>query len=925
MDVIVSPDGGRSPGSMAQKTLSDLPIEIQKNICSQASSSDLIALALVSRHFHSVACAQLYRSFSIVFPDEDDPTFDSPIDGLAGGLDTMVTANHDYASYLKEITMDTLTGGGRGERAYRDYSYGESCGKFLNTLLVLTLRRAKALETFHWNVRIELSRQVFQVLHTIRSLQHLHVRLHAGPSLYTPPPPLPSLAASGEGPSPHHSTSFSTTKSPITPAPPSNPASSGPTSQPKISPSEDFPLMVGPPTFSKFESLCSLAILDMDTLDHLPEISKCIQNSTSTLKKFKLSLSETIANKARPPAADDSDESDVDDPEPSVIPGDGTLANASAVEAAHDKESRIKTERLRQEAVLGRIFGLDGSSSAAEGPSAEMVDQPDVEDPSNEGHVSSDPEDAALTAQITKKLVKALTDFDLQLQGPDNEVRVFRLILKAVQDFVRKARDETGASAGEGAKRIANQSTEESAAATGGSGKGKEKESRTSETASVTKADATATTATDSTLFTGDNDPAARLPATNKASSEEIEVDLEHPDFLETEEMDGSDKIEQLTRTIEKIQAAALVEGRTATKSLRTRDDIRMSGGLAEDVIQPPMAVDKTSVPAAKNVEGENIHEDADERMVETDNDPDRAMKDYVRSTRKLALRSLALHLVPIRASVLSRAVELSHLHRITLLNVGPQTPFWTRMHEMNGTQPLQLQCIYTDHVTLKFLSFARSLKQLSELFLLERSSKSGESHAGRMSVKIKDIRRLVLRKHMKTLKRVLIKNEYNYDWDVDVKTMNVLVKQGVELTELAISMSLRSFHLMLQFMPGLVNLRALHIVSFRTDDTCTWVMRELRKFAIDVVAHHPQLKLEFIGLDGTVERLLRTPTEVLEASKKGFIREKEEKSVDSDTDSDDDDGSPEPLLRIETREQVKFYDVYDVRIFRKDVRAGTL
>ncbi len=36
--------------------------------------------------------------------------------------------------------------------------------------------------------------------------------------------------------------------------------------------------------------------------------------------------------------------------------------------------------------------------------------------------------------------------------------------------------------------------------------------------------------------------------------------------------------------------------------------------------------------------------------------------------------------------------------------------------------------------------------------------------------------------------------------------------------------------------------------------------MRELRKFAIDNVAHHPHLELEYIGLDRTVERLLRKP-----------------------------------------------------------------
>jgi hypothetical protein len=95
-----------------------------------------------------MAAEQLYRSFHIVFPDEDDIANDSPIDGLAGGLDTFATSEYDYAQHLKEIVLETLSGGDKGERTYRHYLYEMSCGKFMNTLLLLALRKAKALETF---------------------------------------------------------------------------------------------------------------------------------------------------------------------------------------------------------------------------------------------------------------------------------------------------------------------------------------------------------------------------------------------------------------------------------------------------------------------------------------------------------------------------------------------------------------------------------------------------------------------------------------------------------------------------------------------------------------------------------------------------------------------------------------------------------
>ena len=44
--------------------------------------------------------------------------------------------------------MDTLSTGTKAEHAYKSYLYSASCGKFLNTLLYLMLKKAKALESF---------------------------------------------------------------------------------------------------------------------------------------------------------------------------------------------------------------------------------------------------------------------------------------------------------------------------------------------------------------------------------------------------------------------------------------------------------------------------------------------------------------------------------------------------------------------------------------------------------------------------------------------------------------------------------------------------------------------------------------------------------------------------------------------------------
>lgn len=90
----------------------------------------------------------MYRKFEVTFPDEPDDGTNTSVDALAGGLETLVSSYYDYAKYLKEIVLEPTNGGDKGERAYRYYMYDSSCGKFMNTLFLLALRKARMLELF---------------------------------------------------------------------------------------------------------------------------------------------------------------------------------------------------------------------------------------------------------------------------------------------------------------------------------------------------------------------------------------------------------------------------------------------------------------------------------------------------------------------------------------------------------------------------------------------------------------------------------------------------------------------------------------------------------------------------------------------------------------------------------------------------------
>jgi hypothetical protein len=106
----------------------------------------------VSRHFREIAASLLYRNFRIVFPREDEVYFGDTRDSLAGGLDTFTTSEYNYCKHLRELSLDTLTAGDKVQDAYKAYQHSLSCGKFMNTLLLLTLRRSTALETFQYFV-----------------------------------------------------------------------------------------------------------------------------------------------------------------------------------------------------------------------------------------------------------------------------------------------------------------------------------------------------------------------------------------------------------------------------------------------------------------------------------------------------------------------------------------------------------------------------------------------------------------------------------------------------------------------------------------------------------------------------------------------------------------------------------------------------
>ncbi|KAF3072250.1 hypothetical protein CFAM422_005459 [Trichoderma lentiforme] len=908
-------------------TFVDLPTETQREIISHCSQSDLICLALVSRHFHELASAQLYRNFHIIFPDDDDLNFDSPIDGLAGGLDTFTTSNYDYAKHLRDLSMDTLSAGLKGECCYQSYLYSASCGKFLNTLLHLTLRKARSLEVFRWNIRVELSRPVYRELHRIASLKKLHIRMQAGDSYYVQPPPLPVSIDPHPQPESTNHWGGIPPLAPLSLLPPPPgvvpPVVSGPPpsllppsskSAPKNKTGKRVTGAKEPSTFSGFKNLQSLSVLDIENLDIVSELNACIKNSSSTLTELQLSFSDGLASRARkPPPDSDADDSDVED-EFQVLPATQNN-NGSSFDS---KSYRVYEERRLQEAVLGKIFQLFSPPPGA---------------PRKADNIESEQEDdkkgpEASEADVREAFIESIKNASTKLMTITSGSSNFSATAQDMLDTIAKA-----------ARNYVD--SVETSALTGGQPTPQTQEAATSTTNGVsqgessTTADETTTTspsikeveeessAKASETTVPSESSSSKAPKRNGVDASPEDIDIAHIEVLgdafeETEDPslpDGTDSkpVEGDTSETEPGQTGSSSGSATPTpaadaavapsmtpgnatqssahkvnlENLMTkldsfRNQSEAIGKKINDLHAQGSAIDHTQIKDADaqlrgfsamvtdlQNEIQVIEEEMDESERRAAGVNIKSMSDYVRRTRGLMLTSLSIYLIPVKASVLSQTINLSCLKQITLLNVGDQAAIWSLFTKANKVRPLPLRSIFTDNVCNQFLVFASQLEEIHDLFLLERSPKSKPEALSMPSFANMDqIRRLVLKKHIGNLRRLMIKDEASGTrWDCNEKTMILICTQGRKLEELALSMNIQAVHIFMQYFSGLVSLRAINILHFRNNDTCIWVVREILRFIVDNLSHYPELKLEWIAMeDDRVDRVIRPSDEANDA-----------------------------------------------------------
>ena len=157
---------GRKRDFTQKLAFQELPVETQEEIVQhvslccfapqalsdkarlQLNRKNLFLLLRVSKHFHSLASAEIYRTLNFELRKQDTPHGGDSSSRIGDALQTIVTSEHDYAQYIRSFRI-TVTGMHPPNLSGRlRWGMVADSSKLLNTALLLMLRKAKILENF---------------------------------------------------------------------------------------------------------------------------------------------------------------------------------------------------------------------------------------------------------------------------------------------------------------------------------------------------------------------------------------------------------------------------------------------------------------------------------------------------------------------------------------------------------------------------------------------------------------------------------------------------------------------------------------------------------------------------------------------------------------------------------------------------------
>lgn len=624
----------------------------------------------------------------------------------------------------------------------------------------------------------------------------------------------------------------------------SNPWGSGSSWSKRAAPKNNdrYDFWRGRRSLSKFNGLKTLILNDISDLECLDEIAGCLRASSSSLKSLTLSLSLELALKARKPdttapgvAGDDSDpdltESEDEAGNPPVVTQAAQATNAA----------EVQKDRLAQDAILAKIFSLQ--DVANEGKKLEK-------------HFVLPREKSAALKSTVALVRMRLREIKATMTGTNiNDPEAKRLILNLEKTLAEANSNYSGSNlAGWGLSGSSASSGNSSVQALSSSAAPTNTPTASATIAGLSQDQAAQiqnlldlpipsaladsldienwplwsdslkqalSYGVNTTLNSTSTGPSLQsqaalptpFPAANNISTAPVgllslpdpepqpdyaaedlmDVDMEHPDesvldIGANEEMGDIEAEGQMGNDDDEPKVTTSSSPRKRARFGNMSSDLISVGESDHASLAAPSIKGKGKEPETTAVV--NAAESLSIRKTKDD-----SIKDYVRATHGLQLEAITLYLIPLKASIVARALDLRVLKRITLLDVGTQAPFWNLLHRLSSSSPeIGFESIHTDDVSHSLLRFlAASSHGVKELYLQKRKARDPELESSAGPVNVGAIFKVGLRKHFKTLTHLMLKNDNDDSWDVDDRAVRFLGLKGWVLVELAISMRIKT------------------------------------------------------------------------------------------------------------------------------------
>lgn len=670
--------------------------------------------------------------------------------------------------------------------------------------------------SYSWDIGVELSQSFILALSQKKTLQHLHLRLQKGPSLHSrsimntfyslPPSNPPTTNVHHPHHHHHHPDYISPNQNLFVHANPPVPYAANHHVQ--LNNYARLGRKLGtaklddtPKNISRFSSLKTLAVLDIDDYEYISEIAECVANSGPLLQTLKLSFSKNLAQRTRTKAANENDsgvsadddaDDDADDfnpilphPPPQLIvvpesPGSPTQFPSSVAE--------VRKDRNRQEEALSAILGL---SKTKNDPSIDRMFEMAIV-AAHKDVQRAHQKTAARNVAFTKVVGKVADDLLASSRKVTaREKHALEKISKAAEICIKKEELQQSAAAGN-----SNDSQAPTITKTASEEKGTDGE----------VADVAGPSSTKEGREFFDNKLFDYLGKLCENSS--------HPPVFPFEWQDekpanpGMTSLSQHTEVNNQKSSAPppsnlngeshLGEPSTAVDSGVNQDKDALS-----DIVdmEHPDTVDESDEDqeSADEAEGWASKEPSQvdsgkgkmpEQSIEPSTKKEEKGFGFLRAGQGICLETLSLYLVPVRASVLFKGIDVPRLKHLSLLNVGSQSAFWSMLSKLPDS--VQLTSIHTDHVSDAFLHALSGLEWVTELFLFEQNQKTSKVAplTPPSTVGIEDLRQKVLKSHLSSLRRLVIRNEHNHGWKFNIKSISTLANRGANLKELMIEVN---------------------------------------------------------------------------------------------------------------------------------------